>query len=438
MEVLVAKFGGTSLASAEAFRKVKAIMEQDDRRCFAVVSAPGKRDAADHKITDLLYACHDRVSRGEGFDDLFAQISDRYRSIVAGLGLELDLESLLDGIRGRIPQQSQPDYAASRGEFLNAVILAALLGYEFVDALDLIRFNENGFLDLVATERLIAEKLPPGTRAVIPGFYGTMPDGSIKTFPRGGSDITGALIARGVKAKVYENWTDVSGFFMVDPRLVDNPQPISLITYRELRELAYNGANVLHEAAIYPVSQVGIPINIRNTNCPDHPGTMIVKSIDDAGASRDIIGVAGQKDFVIIQVEKALMHSETGFVRRLLSILEELRISFSHMPSGIDMVSLVILKSELNGKLDRVIELIHERLQPDRVEVIEEIALIATVGQGVAKRHGIAARLFKALADEMINVRMIDQGAHGINLIVGVENADFERAVKAIYRAFVQ
>jgi len=438
MEVLVAKFGGTSLASAEAFRKVKAIMEQDDRRCFAVVSAPGKRDAADHKITDLLYACHDRVSRGEGFDDLFAQISDRYRSIVAGLGLELDLESLLDEIRGRIPQQSQPDYAASRGEFLNAVILAALLGYEFVDALDLIRFNENGFLDLVATERLIAEKLPPGTRAVIPGFYGTMPDGSIKTFPRGGSDITGALIARGVKAKVYENWTDVSGFFMVDPRLVDNPQPISLITYRELRELAYNGANVLHEAAIYPVSQVGIPINIRNTNCPDHPGTMIVKSIDDAGASRDIIGVAGQKDFVIIQVEKALMHSETGFVRRLLSILEELRISFSHMPSGIDMVSLVILKSELNGKLDRVIELIHERLQPDRVEVIEEIALIATVGQGVAKRRGIAARLFKALADEMINVRMIDQGAHGINLIVGVENADFERAVKAIYRAFVQ
>ena len=241
----------------------------------------------------------------------------------------------------------------------------------------------------------------------------------------------------GCERQGVREWTDVSGFFMVDPRLVENPKLISLITYRELRELAYNGANVLHEAAIYPVSQVGIPINIRNTNCPDHPGTMIVKTVEGSDDKRDIIGVAGQKDFVVIQVEKALMHSEMGFVRRLLSILEELQISFSHMPSGIDMVSLVILKSELNGKLDQVIDLIHQRLNPDKVEVIEKIALIATVGQGVANRYGIAARLFNALAQEKINVRMIDQGASGINLIVGVANADFERAVKAIYQAFV-
>jgi len=437
MDIRVAKFGGTSLANAEAFKKVKGIVEQDPERCFVVVSAPGKRDAKDHKVTDLLYACHDRISRGEGFDDLFSLITDRYRSIVSGLELDLNIDGLLNEIYRQIPQQPQPDYAASRGEFLNAVILAAYLGYEFVDAAELVRFNAYGCLDLAATEELIAAKLQPGMRAVIPGFYGLMPDGSIKTFPRGGSDITGSLVARGVKAKVYENWTDVSGFFMVDPRLVENPRPISLITYRELRELAYNGANVLHEAAIYPVSQVGIPINIRNTNCPDHPGTLIVKTVDDPDDSRDIIGVAGQKDFVIIQVEKALMHSEMGFVRRLLSILEELRISFSHMPSGIDMVSLVILRSELNGKLDRVIELIYERLQPDRVEVIEDIALIATVGQGVARKHGIAARLFTALAKAQINVRMIDQGAHGINLIVGVANSDFERAVKSIYHAFV-
>ncbi|NLL87799.1 MAG: aspartate kinase [Firmicutes bacterium] len=436
MEIKVAKFGGTSLACAETFRKVKAIIEKDPSRCFVVVSAPGKRSAADHKITDLLYACHSRVCQGGGYDDLFALIGDRYRSIAAALGLNLDLDGLLDEIHQRLPYEQHPDYAASRGEFLNAILLAAFLGYEFVDAAGLIRFNEQGFLDLAATEELIEAKLKPGMCAVVPGFYGTLPDGSIKTFPRGGSDITGALVARGVKASVYENWTDVSGFFMVDPRLVDDPKLISLITYKELRELAYNGANVLHEAAIYPVSEIGIPINIRNTDCPDHPGTMIVKTIADL-ESREVTGIAGQKGFVVIQVEKALMHSEMGFVRRLLSILEELRISFSHMPSGIDMVSLVIHKAELNGKLDQVLHLIRERLNPDKVEVIDEIALIATVGLGIANRYGIAARLFTALAQEKINVRMIDQGASGINLIVGVESGDFEQAVKAIYQAFV-
>jgi aspartate kinase len=272
---------------------------------------------------------------------------------------------------------------------------------------------------------------------VIPGFYGSMPDGSVKTFPRGGSDITGAVIARGVKADLYENWTDVSGFFMTDPRIVPDAKQISLITYRELRELAYNGANVLHEAAIYPVSEVGIPINIRNTNDPDAPGTMIVKEVNQPRDCGDIIGIAGQKDFVVIQIEKALLNEEMGFVRRLLSILEEMHISFAHMPSGIDMVSLVILKTELNGKLDQVIDLIAKRLNPDRIEVVDQIALIATVGLGLSQKCGIAATLFNALAAAQINVRMIDQNSGGINLIVGVDNRDFEQAVKAIYSAFV-
>jgi aspartate kinase len=290
---------------------------------------------------------------------------------------------------------------------------------------------------LKLTEELVGRQLNPKKPAVIPGFYGSMPDGSVKTFPRGGSDITGAVIARGVKADLYENWTDVSGFFMTDPRIVPDAKQISLITYRELRELAYNGANVLHEAAIYPVSEVGIPINIRNTNDPDAPGTMIVKEVNQPRDCGDIIGIAGQKDFVVIQIEKALLNEEMGFVRRLLSILEEMHISFAHMPSGIDMVSLVILKTELNGKLDQVIDLIAKRLNPDRIEVVDQIALIATVGLGLSQKCGIAATLFNALAAAQINVRMIDQNSGGINLIVGVDNRDFEQAVKAIYSAFV-
>lgn len=438
MGVKVAKFGGTSLASAEAFRKVKAIVLADSSRCFVVPSAPGKRAAEDQKVTDLLYQCHDRVIQGLDFADLFAQIRKRYQDIVTGLDLDLDINKYLDQIEQQLPNQSQPDYAASRGEYLNGIILAAYLGWEFVDPTEIIRFNSHGFLDLLQTEQLIAARLSPERPAVIPGFFGSMPDGSVKTFPRGGSDITGALIARGVRADLYENWTDVSGFYMADPRIVSEPKLISIITYRELRELAYNGANVLHEAAIYPVSQVGIPINIRNTNDPQAPGTMIVKEVNEPRECGDIIGVAGQKDFVVIQIEKALMNSEMGFVRRLLSILEELHISFAHMPSGIDMVSLVILKTELNGKLEQVLSLIQERLDPDRVEVVEQIALIATVGQGLARRYGIAARLFNALAEAKINVRMIDQNSGGINLIVGVANQDFEKAVRAIYQAFVR
>ncbi len=437
MELRVAKFGGTSLATAETFRKVKEIIKLESSRRFIVVSAPGKCFAGDDKVTDLLYECHRLSSSGLEYDNVFAAIRKRYEAIIAGLNLNLKLDSLFAEIYAKIALEKKPDYIASRGEFLNGIILAEYLGYQFVDAQELVAFNQHGYLDMEKTMKLVSAKLDRSKPAVIPGFYGSTPDGKIKTFSRGGSDITGAIIARALEAKIYENWTDVSGFFMADPGIVENPKLMELITYSELRELAYNGANVLHEAAIFPVSQVGIPINIRNTNDPTSLGTMIVKSTAELRDNDDIIGVAGQKDFVIISIEKALMNSEMGFVRRLLSILEELNISFSHMPSGIDIVSLVILESELKGQLEQVLAMIEERLHPDKVEVVHEIALIATVCPGMSSRCGIAAKLFNALAEAKINVRLIDQGSSGINLIVGVENCDFEHAVRAIYSAFI-
>lgn len=437
MGLRVAKFGGTSLASAKEFRKVKQIVISDKKRRYIVPSAPGKQSLTDHKITDLLYKCHDLIRNGSDYDHVFQLIRTRYQTIIADLGLDLDIAGYLDEVYSRMSQEETPDYTASRGEYLNGIILADYLGFDFVDAAEIVKFTDQGYLDLAITESLVKERLNKHQYAVVPGFYGSMPNGEIKTFARGGSDITGAIVARSVGAEVYENWTDVSGFFMADPRIVENPKLISLITYSELRELAYNGANVLHEASIYPVSQRGIPINIRNTNDPENAGTMIVKEILEPRNCGDITGIAGKKDFVIISIEKALMDLELGFVRRLLSILEELNISFSHLPSGIDMVSLVILDNELNDKLEQVLTLIEERLHPDKVEVCHNIALIATVGQGMAYKSGIAGRLFNALGEAGINVRMIDQGASEINIIVGIDNDDCEKAIRAIYHAFV-
>ena len=437
MGLRVAKFGGTSLASAKEYRKVKQIILSDKRRRYVVPSAPGKQCSTDDKITDLLYKCHELICSGLDYDHVFQIIRTRYQTITADLGLNLDIARYLDEVYNQMTKEKRPDYTASRGEYLNGIILANYLDFDFVDAAEIIRFNDQGYLDLTRTEGLVKERLEKHRYAVIPGFYGAMPNGEIQTFARGGSDITGAIVARSVNAEVYENWTDVSGFFMADPRIVENPQLISLITYSELRELAYNGANVLHEAAIYPVSQKGIPINIRSTNNPEKPGTMIVKEILEPRDCGDITGIAGKKDFVIISIEKALMDLELGFVRRLLSILEELNISFSHLPSGIDMVSLVILEKELNDKLEQVLTLIEERLHPDKIEVCHNIALIATVGQGMAYKSGIAGKLFNALGEAGINVRMIDQGASEINIIVGVDNDDCERAIRAIYKAYV-
>lgn len=437
MSVIVTKFGGSSLADAEQFRKVHAIMQANPKRRYIVPSAPGKRHADDYKITDLLYLCHAHIQQGIAFNDVFEIIATRYLQIVQELDLSLDLKPILTEIKAKISTGASSDYVASRGEYLNGLIMAALLGFEFIDAAEVIFFDENGVFDTEHTQNMISQRLATTSHAVIPGFYGAMPDKTVKTFSRGGSDITGAIVARGAQAKVYENWTDVSGFLMADPRIVKQPRPIETITYSELRELAYMGATVLHEEAIFPVRQVGIPINIRNTNLPEAPGTMIVRDAEPITASGRITGIAGRKDFTVISIEKALMNSELGFGRKLLSILEANQVSFEHLPSGIDSISLVIADAQLGKKLNKILKEIHHQCQPDSVQVLPKMALIATVGRGMVYTPGIAAKLFQALYEAQVNVRMIDQGSSEINIIVGIEPNDFEKAVQAIYQAFV-
>lgn len=437
MGIKVAKFGGTSLADTEQFLKVRTIVLADPERRYVVPSAPGKRHPGDHKITDLLYLCHAHVQQAVAFDDVFALVAARFLEIARGLGLSLDLQSHLEEIKDRIAQGASADYTASRGEYLSGLILAELLGYPFIDAAEVIFFGRDGTLDMDRTWHALAERLSTTPRAVIPGFYGSLPNGAVKTFPRGGSDISGAVVARGVGADLYENWTDVSGFLMADPRIVPDPKPIEVITYRELRELAYMGASVLHEEAIFPVREAGIPIRIKNTNAPEDPGTLIVRNAPPITQTGAITGIAGRKDFTVIAIEKALMNAEIGFGRRLLSVLEANGISFEHMPSGIDTISVVIADSQLNHKLEKVLEEIRQQCRPDSIEVYPNMALIATVGRGMAYTPGIAGKLFGALGREGINVRMIDQGSSEINIIVGVDSQDFERAVRAIYRTFV-
>jgi aspartate kinase len=438
MGIIVAKFGGSSLANSGQFNKVKAIIAADPQRRFIVPSAPGKRSSEDHKITDLLYLCHAHARQGIPFDDVFLLIVRRFEAIIQELKLDLDLSAHFATIKQQISAGASSDYAASRGEFLNGLILAAYLDFPFVDPAEIIYFNKSNQFDSNYTQKKVSERLGKLERAVVPGFYGSTPDGKIQTFSRGGSDISGAIIAQGIQAELYENWTDVSGFLMADPRIIKNPQPIETITYRELRELAYMGATVLHEESIFPVRQAGIPINIKNTNAPEHPGTLIVNDAAPITGTGTITGIAGRKDFTVITVEKSLMNAELGFGRKLLGILESNRISFEHLPSGIDTLSVVINDSQLENKLDKVLEEIEQQLKPDAVEVSPNMALIATVGRGMAYTPGIAAKLFTALAKDGINVKMIDQGSSEINIIVGVATADFQRSVHAIYQAFVQ
>jgi aspartate kinase len=439
MQLKVCKFGGTSVADATQLLRVKAIVESDPGRRWVVPSAPGKRSASDHKITDLLYLCHEHARRGMGFDEVFGLIGGRYRQIVAELGLKLDIGALLAEIRAEITNGAGPDYCASRGELLNGHIVAALLGYDFVDPAEIVLFDERGAFLPEETNRAVHARLANHERSVISGFYGSRPDRSIKTFSRGGSDITGAIVARGVGADVYENWTDVSGLLMADPRIVERPKKIATLTYRELRELAYMGATVLHDEAIFPVRESGIPVNIRNTNEPDDPGTMIVRGNghDLRSYTGDITGVAGRKGFSIIAIEKTLMNAEVGFGRRILTVLETNGISFEHMPSGIDTVCLVVSSSELEGKADKVVREIKLECRPDSVELEHGIALIATVGRGMMHIPGMAAKVMGALSEAAVNIRMIDQGSGELNIIVGVKADDFEPAVRAIYSAFV-
>jgi len=437
MGIKVAKFGGSSVADGIQLTKTKAIIQQDPDRRYIVVSAPGKRYDGDNKITDLLYLCKTHIEHNLPYDQLFQVVADRYMAVQLNLGVKVDLLKYFDEIRENLKNNPSSDYIASRGEYLNAILIAAFLEYDFVDTADLIRFDSKGKLLMEETDEALRAELSKHERAVLPGFYGSTPDGQIRTFSRGGSDITGSLVARAVGADVYENWTDVSGFLMADPRIVKNPKQIQKISYKELRELSYMGASVLHEDAIYPARMANVPINIRNTNIPEDPGTLITAE-GDGDEKHIITGIAGSKDFTVVALYKNMMSSERGFVRRILGILDDYDINFEHLPSGIDTVSVVMADSSINGRLDEVLEEFQSRLRPDSIDVIEDISLIATVGHGMSSRPGVSAKLFTALADAGINIRMIDQGSSEMNIIVGVENKDFEKAIRAIYDAFVE
>ena len=430
--VKVVKFGGSSLASAAQFAKVGDIIRADETRRYVVPSAPGKRNAKDTKVTDMLYSCYALAEAEEDFKGALKKIKERYNSIINGLNLTLSLEDEF-----RIIAEKFEDYAASRGEYLNGIIMANYLGYEFIDAAEVIFFDENGNFDDYKTDKVMAERLSHVEKAVIPGFYGSDIDGNVKTFSRGGSDITGSIVSKAVHASVYENWTDVSGCLVADPRIVENAQPIRVITYRELRELSYMGASVLHEDAIFPVRKAGIPINIKNTNAPEEPGTMIVESTCQK-ADYTITGIAGKKGFVAVNIDKDMMNSEVGFCRKALEAFEENGISIEHMPSGIDTMTVFVHQEEFEGKEQQVISSIRRLVNPDIIDLEADLALIAVVGRGMKSTRGTAGRIFSALAHANINVKMIDQGSSELNIIVGVKEEDFERAFKAIYKAFYE
>ena len=436
--VKVVKFGGSSLADAEQFKKVAAIIKSDEARRFVVASAPGKRYDEDIKVTDMLYSCYKLVKENKDIDEAFKLIEDRYNGIIKDLGLDFWLQPEFDRIKNAIVHHAGRDYIASRGEYLNSMVLANYIGYDFIDAEDGIFFKENGTLDEEKTNEELTAILAKHEHAVIPGFYGVMPNGTIKTFSRGGSDITGSIVARAIKADIYENWTDVSGMLMADPRCVENPKVISTITYSELRELSYMGATVMHEDAIFPVREMGIPINIRNTNAPADNGTMIVPSVESNKVDTIITGVAGKKGFSVICIEKDMMNSEVGFGRTVLEVLENHNLCFEHLPSGIDTMSVVVNDADFLKNKDVIINDIQRRTKADSVTVNGGIALIAVVGRGMAGSKGTASRLFKAIAEGDINIRMIDQGSSELNIIVGIDEEDYVKALNAIYHEFVK
>lgn len=432
----VVKFGGSSLASAEQFQKVGDIIRSDEGRRYVVPSAPGKRYSDDIKVTDMLYECYHAAENGEDFTNKMKRIQARYQEIIDGLHLTLSLDEKFEEISENFKAHAGYDYAASRGEYLNGILMADYLGYEFVDPALYVFFDEEGVLDAEKTDECLGERLKDVDRAVIPGFYGANYDGTVKTFSRGGSDVTGSIVAKAVRADMYENWTDVSGFLVTDPRIVDNPEVISTITYKELRELAYMGATVLHEDAIFPLRQEGIPINIRNTNRPLDRGTMIVESTCNK-PKFTITGIAGKKGFASINIEKDMMNAEIGFGRKVLQVFEENGLSFEHVPSGIDTFTVYVHQDEFEDKEQSVIAALHRAVQPDSIDLESDLALIAVVGRGMRRNRGTAGRIFSALAHNHVNVKMIDQGSSELNIIIGVENRDFETAIRAIYDIFV-
>ncbi len=436
MSVKVCKFGGTSMADANIIRSVKSIVESDPERRFVVVSAPGKRFSGDKKITDLLFACHKELVKSGSCRKSFSAVRSRFTDIAAQLGLNIDLNAVLDATLERIEREKSEQFTASRGEYLCGLVIAEYLGMPFVDAEDVIFFNDNGTLNAEKSYRAVAAACREG-RAVVPGFYGVDENGKVRTFSRGGSDISGAVVARAVNASLYENWTDVSGFLACDPHIVDSPAPIEALSYKELRELSYMGANVLHAESIFPVRKANIPIQIKNTFRPDDVGTTIVPTSRYMPSGRIVTGIAGKKSFTVIYIEKSLMNSEIGFVRKVLSLVEAENVSVEHIPTGIDTMSLLIEDGELTElKLGRILEGIKCEVEPDIIRVMENIALIATVGHGMSSSVGTCARLFKAIAEAEISIKLIDMGSSELNIVVGVKNEDYGRCIKSIYNEF--
>ena len=434
--VKVVKFGGSSLASAEQFRKVADIIHADESRRYVVPSAPGKRFSADTKVTDMLYGCYELAAKGKNFENEFDAIKERYYSIIKELNIDFNIDKEFETVKACFIGKAGRDYAASRGEYLNGLILAAYLGYTFVDPAEMVFFADDGSFDADRTFKAVSERLKDVERAVVPGFYGSMPNDTIKTFSRGGSDITGSIVAAGTGADLYENWTDTSGFLVCDPRIVNDPQPIRTITYRELRELSYMGASVFHEDAIFPVRKAGIPINIKNTNRPNDPGTFIVESTSQKPIYT-ITGIDGKKGFTVINIEKDMMNNELGFGRRVLEQFEKNGISFEHMPSGIDTMSVIVHQEEFADKEQEILAGLHRNCHPDLIDIETDLALIAVVGRGMKSERGTAGRIFSALAHAHVNVKMIDQGSSELNIIIGVSEKDFEKACNAIYEIFV-
>jgi aspartate kinase len=430
----VVKFGGTSLAGASQFKKVADIIKSDPERRFVVPSAPGRRFPDDTKVTDMLYKTYELAAKGGDITDIFEQIKNRYNDIIKELALNMSLDIEFAKIKNGIINKAGRDYTASRGEYLSGLILSEYIGFPFIDAAEIVFFNANGTFDAERTNAVMGTKLKEYKNAIIPGFYGSMPNGTIKTFPRGGSDITGAIVARAANAAVHENWTDVSGLMMIDPRIVNNPKKIDIITYRELREMAYMGAEVFQEDSIFPVKAAKIPINIKNTNDPSAVGTFVVHHTDIV-SENVITGIAGRKHFVVITLEKDMMNSEIGFVKKVLEIFEKYNINFEHLPTGIDTLSIIINEHDGETYKDVLFKEL-ERVNPDSIEYQKSLSLIAVVGRGMIRTKGTAARVFKAIADADVNIRMIDQGSSELNIIIGVNDNDFEKAMQAIYNAF--
>ena len=436
--VITAKFGGTSLADASQIRKVAEIIKSNPERKYVVASAPGKRFPDDIKVTDLLYSCYSEFAKGNEYSGVLAKIKARYSDIISELGITFDIGAEIDTIEFELKKYPPADYLASRGEYLNSKIIAQFMGWPFVDAADVIFFDETGIFDGAKTYPALGEKLKDLPNAIIPGFYGSTPDGRIKTFSRGGSDITGSIVARSVNADLYENWTDVSGMLSADPRIVDRPKPIDYITYTELRELSYMGASVLHEDAVFPVRKAGIPVNIRNTNSPDDNGTLIAASMPKDVKRSPVTGIAGRKGFTSIRVEKSQMNGQTGFGARLLYIFSRNGVPFEHCPTGIDTISVVVNGSMFDSKRDEILREIKNELSPDFITIEKNLAVIAVVGEGMVSARGTAAKIFGALADSGVNIRMIDQGSDELNIIIGVDESDYETAIKALYTAMIQ